>query len=214
MEKRRRVLGYYNYTVVLTYIGMLCGFTGIVCAMEKNFSASLVCLLVAGVCDMFDGAIASTRERNLSEKRFGIQIDSLSDLICFGALPAAFVCSKGERSSLCFWAAGVYLLCTLIRLAYFNVMEEERQNANSGRRTHYLGMPVTTMAMLLPAADELCRYRRASSMLPYCALLLLSGAAYLSPITIRKPAAMGKIIMIIVGAVEVAALAMAVIWDV
>ena len=163
---------------------------------------------------MFDGAIASTRERSASEKRFGIQIDSLSDLICFGVLPAAFVCGMGERRYLCFWVAGVYLLCTLIRLAYFNVMEEERQEAESGRRTHYLGMPVTTMAMLLPAADELCRYRRASSMLPYCALLLLSGVAYLSPVTIRKPAAMGKIIMIIVGAVEVAALAMAVIWDV
>ena len=214
MDKRRRVLGYYNYTVVLTYIGMLCGFTGIVCAMEKNFYASLICLLVAGVCDMFDGAIASTRERNASEKRFGIQIDSLSDLICFGMLPAAFVCGMGERNYLCFWVAGVYLLCTLIRLAYFNVMEEERQASDSGRRKYYLGMPVTTMAMLLPATNALCRYRRVSSLLPYCVLLFLSGVAYLTPVTIRKPAAMGKVVMIAVGAAEVAALALAAIWDV
>ena len=214
MDKRRRVLGYYNYTVVLTYMGMLVGFTGIVCAMEGSFCAALACLLIAGVCDMFDGAIASTRERTASEKRFGIQIDSLSDLICFGALPAVFVCRLDGRNYACFWAAGVYLLCTLIRLAYFNVLEEERQDAEEGRRTSYLGMPVTTMAMLLPAVNELCRYRRVSSMLPYCALLLLSGVAYLTPVTIRKPALLGKIVMIAVGILECAMLAMAVVWDV
>ena len=214
MDNRKKVLGYYNYTVVLTYIGMLCGFTGIVCAMEKNFYASLVCLLVAGVCDMFDGAIASTKERDTSEKRFGIQIDSLSDLVCFGVLPAVYVCSLGERNYACFWIAGAYVLCTLIRLAYFNVMEEERQETESGRRKCYMGMPVTTMAMLLPAVSELCRYRRISSLLPYCALLFFSGVAYLAPITIKKPASVGKIIMIAVGVIEVAALALAVIWDI
>ena len=62
MDKRRKILGYYNYTVVLTYVGMLAGFTGIVCAMEKNFCAALLCLLVAGVCDMFDGAVGSVQK--------------------------------------------------------------------------------------------------------------------------------------------------------
>ena len=214
MNQRRKVLGYYNYTVVLTYIGMLAGFTGIVCAMERNFRSALACLLVAGVCDMFDGAIASTRERTASEKRFGIQIDSLSDLICFGVLPAVFVCNLEARNYLCFWVAGMYLLCTLIRLAYFNVLEEERQAEEGGRRKYYQGMPVTTMAMLLPATNALCRYRRVSSLLPYCVLLFLSGVAYLTPVTIRKPAAMGKVVMIAVGAAEVAALALAAIWDV
>lgn len=214
MDKRRWVLGYYNYTVILTYLGMLVGFTGIICAMEGSYCSALVCLLVAGVCDMFDGAIASTRKRSDSEKRFGIQIDSLSDLICFGALPAVFVCRMGGRNYACFWVAGVYLLCTLIRLAYFNVLEEDRQAANEGRRTYYLGMPVTTMAMLLPAMNALCRYRRVSSMLPYCGLLLLSGGAYLAPVTIRKPALYGKIVMILVGILECAALALAVVWDV
>ena len=214
MDKRRWVLGYYNYTVVLTYLGMLVGFTGIICAMEGSFCSALVCLLVAGVCDMFDGAIASTRERSNAEKRFGIQIDSLSDLICFGALPALFVCSMSERNYACFWFAGIYLLCTLIRLAFFNVLEEERQQASEGRRKSYLGMPVTTMAMLLPAVDELCRYRKVSSMAPYCALLLLSGVAFLAPVTIKKPAFVGKLVMIVVGVLELAALAMVMIWDV
>ena len=214
MDKRRRALGYYNYTVVLTYIGMLAGFTGIVCAMERNFRSALACLLVAGVCDMFDGAIASTRKRTASEKRFGIQIDSLSDLICFGALPAVFVCNLDARNYFCFWVAGMYLLCTLIRLAYFNVLEEERQQSEAGPRKYYLGMPVTTMAMLLPAVCELCRYRRTNSVVPYCALLLAAGVAYLAPVTIKKPQIPGKIMMILIGAVEIVALVLGALWDV
>ena len=214
MEKKKKVLGYYNYTVILTYIGMLCGFTGVICAMERNFSSALVCLLVAGVCDMFDGAIASTRERDASERRFGIQIDSLSDLICFGALPAIFVCSIGAGHCVCYLIAGAYLLCTLIRLAYFNVLEEERQDVEAGRRKSYMGMPVTTMAMLLPAVNEFCRYRRVSSLMPYCVLLFLAGTAYLAPISVKKPALVGKVIMIVIGALEIAALVMGVIWDI
>ena len=214
MDKRRRALGYYNYTVVLTYIGMLVGFTGIICAMERNFRSALVCLLVAGVCDMFDGAIASTRERTASEKRFGIQIDSLSDLICFGVLPAVFVCNLNQRNYFCFWIAGVYLLCTLIRLAYFNVLEEERQQSETGRRKYYLGMPVTTMAMLLPAVNELCGYRKTNSLAPYCALLFVASIAYLAPVTIKKPQITGKILMVVIGIVEFAALFMGAIWDV
>ena len=214
MDKRRRVLGYYNYTVVLTYLGMLSGFTGIICAVERSFRAAMACLLVAGVCDMFDGAIAATKERDAREKRFGIQIDSLSDLICFGVLPAVYLCMLDMRNYLCFWIAGMYLLCTLIRLAYFNVLEEERQQTTTESRKYYLGLPVTTMAMFLPAVNALCGFRRKSALAPCCALLVLAGVAYLSPITIKKPAIVGKIVMVVVGALEIASLFMGAIWDV
>ena len=62
---------------------------GILFAFEGQLWAALGCLMFSGVCDMFDGKVASTKkERTRSEKRFGIQIDSLSDLVCFGVLPA------------------------------------------------------------------------------------------------------------------------------
>ena len=121
------MLGMYNYTVILTYLGMLSGFAGILCILENKSEAAIVCLMIAGICDMFDGKVASTKkERSRSEKRFGIQIDSLSDLVCFGVLPAIIVYSLGGT-----WvrtvACAVYVLCALIRLAWFNVDEEERQ---------------------------------------------------------------------------------------
>ena len=85
------LLGFYNYTVILTYLGMLIAFSGITFAINGDMHNALICLLLAGVCDMFDGKIASTKERTRQEKRFGIQIDSLSDLIAFGVLPALLI---------------------------------------------------------------------------------------------------------------------------
>ena len=75
------MLGFYNYTVILTYIGLLVGFGGILSAMGGNTLGAILCLMGSGLCDMFDGKIAATMERTPSEKQFGIQIDSLSDLL-------------------------------------------------------------------------------------------------------------------------------------
>ena len=53
MDQKQKLLGYYNYTVILTYIGMLTGFIGIVYAFEKNTFGAVICLMIAGFCDMF-----------------------------------------------------------------------------------------------------------------------------------------------------------------
>ena len=91
-EKKTGLIGFYNYTVVLTYIGMWIGFLGVMLAIKDRYVGSLICLMLAGVCDMFDGTIASTKkDRTRDERTFGIQIDSLSDIICFGVLPAVWV---------------------------------------------------------------------------------------------------------------------------
>ena len=100
MDQKQKLLGYYNYTVILTYIGMLTGFIGIVYAFEKNTFGAVICLMIAGFCDMFDGTIASTKERTQQEKCFGIQIDTFSDLICFGALPAIIVYSQSKHNQI------------------------------------------------------------------------------------------------------------------
>ena len=149
------MLGIYNYTVILTYIGMLAGFTGITCAINGNTHNAMILLMIAGVCDMFDGAIASTMERNRKEKNFGIQIDSLSDLICFGVLPAVIVYKLSALNLIGLYISGLYVLAALIRLAWFNVDEAERQLTETGHREYYLGLPVTSAALVLPVLSEL-----------------------------------------------------------
>lgn len=197
------LLGIYNYTVVLTYFGMLVAFTGITMALNGDIHNALICLAVSGVCDMFDGKIASTKKnRSLRERRFGIQIDSLCDLICFGTLPAVIVYILSNGSNLCFYVSGSYLLCALIRLAWFNVDEEERQEISDGARDTYYGLPVTTAALIIPALVGICRmYRWPLEWLGPLTLLIMGGA-FLIPFRLKKPALLGKIGMMLCGGAE------------
>ncbi len=52
------LLGVYDYTVILTYFGMLAGFSGILQTMQGDLYKAMLCLMMAGICDMFDGKIA------------------------------------------------------------------------------------------------------------------------------------------------------------
>ena len=83
------MIGFYDYTVVLTYMSLLSAVSGIALAANRHPIIATFCLLFCGLCDMFDGRVARTKiNRTSDEKSFGIQIDSLSDLVAFGVLPA------------------------------------------------------------------------------------------------------------------------------
>ncbi len=203
MNFRIKPLGYYNYTVVLTYIGMLVGFTGIVYALEKNTCAAVICLMGAGFCDMFDGAIASTRVRTVQEKTFGIQIDSLSDLICFGVLPAVITYSMNLHNNLTLAVSSLYVLCALIRLAYFNVDEQERQKTSTSSRELYFGLPVTMSALFFPIVNAASRIFSWKTAVGQTITLFVMAVLFLTPIPLKKPKLVGKICVVLCGIVEV-----------
>jgi len=152
------MVGFYNYTVIITYLSLVSASLGMLFSSQGKFKAALACLLISGLCDMIDGPVARTRKRTESEKKFGIQIDSLCDLISFGIQPGVlvyFVAEKyGENDVLSYIGLGIAIvfgLCAVIRLAYFNVTEEERQEKEgSKKRTGYQGLPVTNAALIIP----------------------------------------------------------------
>lgn len=188
------MLGIYNYTVILTYLGMLISFAGLTLAMKGEMQGALMCLMFSGACDMFDGKVAATKaDRTLQERRFGIQIDSLSDLVCFGVLPAVIVYAAGQGGGVSPYICGLYLLCALIRLAWFNVDEEERQSQTQERREFYLGLPVTTSALILPAVMGLGRLRGWPADKLGLAALAGMAVAFLTPFRLKKPALFGKL---------------------
>lgn len=209
---RKGLLGYYNYTVVLTYLGMIFAFLGVIKAIEGDYAAGIGCLMLAGVCDMFDGMVANTKKRDRMEKNFGIQIDSLSDLISFGVFPAVFVYLITERTLLSLIVTAFYLLAALIRLAYFNVLEEERQKTTTEKRTSYLGLPVTTIAITLPGIYLVFEqfFKNYSLLL---GALLVSGIFFLLPKEIKKPNVVGKIGLLVLGLVEIIAFVFLMGWD-
>ena len=83
------MLGVYDYTVILTYISLWISIGGMMLSLNGHLDLAVLCLALSGLCDMFDGKIARTKkDRTEIEKRFGIQIDSLCDIVCFGVGPA------------------------------------------------------------------------------------------------------------------------------
>lgn len=210
MERKR--IGYYDYTVVLTYCGMLLAFTGVLMSINGKYWNAVLCLMLAGVCDMFDGAVAATKERDRMAKNFGIQIDSLSDLVSFGVLPAIIVYMISDKNPLAGAIAAAYTLCALIRLAYFNVLEEERQKQTTESRKSYLGVPVTTIAIFLPAFYVLFDEKIIKNIAWLLGLLAVTAIGFITPVNIKKPKIVGKICIVVVGIVEAIAMVFVLAW--
>ena len=127
------MIGFYDYTVILTYISFASSISGIFLATRGHFNWAIFCLAFSGLCDMFDGKIARTKKnRTEDEKRFGIQIDSLCDVVCFGVFPIVLCYELGMTHFYSIPILIFYGLAGVIRLGYFNVMEEKRQNGNFG----------------------------------------------------------------------------------
>lgn len=145
------MIGFYNYSVILTYVGLISSVFGITQVFDHHYSVAFLCLLLSGVCDLFDGKIArAMKSRTEHEKVFGIQIDSLCDLVCFTVFPAVIGYSFGLNYGLGMVASMLIVLGGVIRLGFFNVMEEERQRNTTENRKEYQGLPVTSTAIILP----------------------------------------------------------------
>ncbi len=148
-----RFIGFYDYTVILTYLSLLSAVGGMVLASKGLFTAAICCLLFSGFCDAFDGIVArSKKDRTDDEKAFGIQIDSLCDAVSFGVAPAVLCYCMGMNGLPGIIILALYCLCGVIRLAFFNVMEGKRQQAEGGCNKTYRGLPITASSLLLPAA--------------------------------------------------------------
>ena len=182
-----KLVGFYNYTVWLTYAGAAAAVCGIFFSAGGHPFWGVICLLFAGATDMFDGKIASTMKRNEAEKNFGIQIDSLCDLISFGVLPVAIGYGLGLSGGFFFVSAVLYIICAIIRLAYFNVDEIMRQKNENGSRKTYYGLPVTAAAMLFPLIYGLKDLLGAALLPVYQVALFAVAAAFILKFKIRKP---------------------------
>lgn len=205
------MIGFYDYTVILTYLSLLSGTTGIMLCLNGvgHPYLGMFFLLFSGLCDTFDGKVArSKKNRTEQMKKFGIQIDSLSDLVAFGVLPACIGISllryaihiPGLSGFTCYilsnyqkpatyiltFVAVLYVLAAMIRLAYFNVMEEEDQNRDESGAKIYTGLPVTSAALIFPAVLLLHLLLRADLTLLYFGVMIVTGFLFLFRSTLRN----------------------------
>lgn len=144
------MLGFYNYTIWLTCLGMASGILGIILSIEGMSTGAVACLMIAGFCDSVDGMIARTKkDRTDEERHFGIQLDSLCDIVSFGVFPAVLCYTIGVNGITGIVVLIFYCGCGIIRLAWFNMLEECRGGEKDEKR-YYHGLPVTFISAILP----------------------------------------------------------------
>ena len=183
------MIGFYDYTVILTYVSLASSVIGMTQAIHGRFKVAVVLLAFSGLCDMFDGKIARTKKnRSENAKAFGIQIDSLCDVVCFGAFPALICYLLGVRGFLGMTVIALYCVASVIRLAFFNVMEMNNALITEEGEKFYRGLPITSMAVALPLVFMI-QFFVPDRVFVVCLylLLLVVGLLFIVDFRFRKP---------------------------
>ena len=202
------MIGFYNYTVVLTYTSLGISVFGMTQAIHGRFKTAIICLALSGLCDMFDGKIARTKkDRTEDEKAFGIQIDSLCDVVCFGAFPALICYLLGVRGPLGIAVIILYCVNSVIRLAYFNVMEMKDALVTADGEKFYRGLPITSMAVVLPLVFMI-QFFVPDWIFRICLHLALLGVGVLFVVNFRLRKPKNSTLAILVSVVGIAVLIM------
>lgn len=220
--KKSKIVGFYHYGVILTYLSVISAITGICFSVGGNKEplpyVGIICLLISGICDAFDGAVARTRKnRSREDKMFGERIDSLSDLIAFGVAPAMIGFGMKINKWYYIPVYAIFVLCALIRLAYFDVTEEIRmEDEDCGKRKFYEGLPVTNVGFILPIFYLVATMFAPQSLgwsLTMIIGYLLLAVAFVSPFKVKKLGVKEIIILMgIVGIVLGVLLTVNLVW--
>lgn len=200
------MIGFYDYTVVVTYISLISSIMGMFFAIDGKLPLAVFCLAFSGLCDMFDGKIARTKKnRTYDEKAFGIQIDSLCDIVCFGIFPIILGYQLGMCKIYSLMILAFYGVAGVIRLAYFNVMEEKRQSEISENRKYYQGLPITSMSVIMPLLFMVSVFFPGFRYFLGCLhfAMLLVGFLFILDFRFRKPTNRELVILVAVVAVAV-----------
>ncbi|MGE0704784.1 MAG: CDP-diacylglycerol--serine O-phosphatidyltransferase [Vicinamibacterales bacterium] len=183
-DRRRGRLrrGVFLLPSLFTIGNMFCGYACIVFAMRGDFESAAPFIGIAIVLDMLDGRIARLTG---TASEFGVEFDSLADVISFGVAPAILVFSWGLAPlGRLGWAAGfLYVTAAAMRLARFNI-----QSAAGGDKRYFVGMP-SPAAAGVPAATVFAYpagLTAFGSALPALAIVLVPAVLMVSTIRFRS----------------------------
>ncbi len=130
----------------LTVMALCSGVSSIRYAFQERWEAAVIAILLASLFDLLDGRVARLVK---GTTRFGAELDSLSDMICFGVAPAIVLYFWTLHDVRGFgWAVVLlYCVCCALRLARFNIMDQTAAEDGTVHR-HFMGMPAPAAAGL------------------------------------------------------------------
>ncbi len=167
---------------LLTSASLFSGFYAIIAAIKGNYQAAAVAILISFVLDGLDGRVARWTR---TTSRFGMEYDSLSDLVAFGVAPGilAFMWGLQDYGRLGWLAAFLYVATTALRLARFNTLS---QSSNGSARDYFLGLPCPSAAAVLATSVLLCQYVGIFGPVRHVAVLIMVyGLSFLMVSNVR-----------------------------
>ena len=139
---------------MITLLSLCLGLTGIRMAMEDRLELAIGAIVLAAVLDGLDGRVARLLQ---SSSRFGAELDSLADFVCFGVVPGIILYrwGLGDLKNVGWIATLVFAMCAALRLARFNVMLDD-PNRPDFAGNFFVGVPAPAAAIvvMLPAYLE------------------------------------------------------------
>jgi CDP-diacylglycerol--serine O-phosphatidyltransferase len=146
-NQQRSRRGIYLLPNMVTTAGLFAGFYSIVAAMNGRFEAAAIAIFIAMVMDGLDGRVARLTN---TQSDFGVQYDSLSDMVCFGLAPALVMYEWSLRymvsvgwAKLGWLAAFIYAASAALRLARFNAQ------VATAEKSYFRGLPSPSAAAVL-----------------------------------------------------------------
>ena len=141
-EESNKKIGVFIIPSLLTAANLFCGFYSIVSVLNSDYITAAIAILVAMLFDGFDGKIARLTN---STSRFGVEFDSLSDLVSFGVAPGLLIYTWALNGygKIGWLAVFLFVVCGAMRLARFNVQTSVSDNK------FFMGLPIPAAAGLV-----------------------------------------------------------------
>jgi len=181
VRTRRLRRGVYLLPSMFTMANMFCGYACIVHSMRGELSTAALFIGFAFVLDMLDGRIARLTG---TTSAFGVEFDSLADVVSFGVAPAILSFQWGlQPLGRIGWAAGfLFVAAAAVRLARFNI-----QSGSQDKR-YFVGMP-SPAAACIPAATVFAYpsgFQTATHSVPVLAMVIVPALLMVSTIRFRS----------------------------
>ena len=172
----------------VSFLGLILTVIGISLCFVDHVCAAVILLVLSGICDGFDGFFAKKLRKKGQNPEYGVQLDSLCDVVCSGLFPIIICLSMGFTEWYAFVIYAFFAICGITRLAYYNV--------NSSDKSYFSGLPITCSTFIIPIIFFITKLE-----VVYLVVMALLSFLYVLGIKIPKPSIKIKSIFSIIGIV-------------
>jgi len=151
---------------MFTLASLFCGFYSMIASVNKDFKTAAIAILVAAIFDGLDGRVARMTR---TTSQFGVELDSLCDMVSFGVAPGllAYLWALNPYGRYGWLAAFLYVAMTSLRLARFNSQDTKSDSKD------FVGLPCPAAAAMVVTSVLFCHYLGITGEVKHISLLLL-----------------------------------------